>query len=148
MTALPVAVAGDLEKEGEFRVASGAAIPKLGKIKMRSTDESGVARSIRGHITEVAKPLLSAAEVSRKWDFLLFEDGRILFGTNFLCCLGDPSDFEKSQSSESSWQEHQILPRTQPVQCVRAHWRCHAGACTGRTSRGELDQTWRNGDRD
>ena len=65
VTALPVAVAGDLplEKQGEFRVASGAVIPNLGKIKMKSTDESGVARSIRGHITEVAKPLLSAAEV-------------------------------------------------------------------------------------
>ena len=77
VTALPVAVAGDLplEKRGEFRVASGAVIPNLGKIKMKSTDESGVARSIRGHITEVAKPLLSAAEVSRRWDSLLFEDG-------------------------------------------------------------------------
>ena len=72
--ALLVAVAGDLllEKRGEFRVASGAVIPNLVKIKMKSTDESGLARSIRGHITEVGKPLLSAAEVSRRWDSLLF----------------------------------------------------------------------------
>ena len=79
VTALPVEVAGDLplENQGEFRVASGAVIPNLGKIKMKSTDESGVARSIRGHITEVAKPLLSAAEVSNRMDSLLFEDGGI-----------------------------------------------------------------------
>ena len=50
---------------------------------MKSTDESGVARSIRGHITEVAKPLLSAAEISRRWDSLLFEDGGILLERNF-----------------------------------------------------------------
>ena len=64
VTALPTAVAGDvpLEKRGEFRIASGAFISNLGKIKMKSTDESGVSRSIRGHITENAKPLLSAAD--------------------------------------------------------------------------------------
>ena len=35
VTALPIAVAGDLplEKRGEFRVASEAVIPNLGKIK-------------------------------------------------------------------------------------------------------------------
>ena len=84
MTALPVAVAGNLplEKRGEFRVASGAVIPNLGKIKMKSTDASGVARSSRGHITEVAKLLLSAAEDSRRWDSLLFEDGRIFLERN------------------------------------------------------------------
>ena len=75
VTALPTAVAGDvpLEKRGEFRIASGAFISNLGKIKMKSTDESGVSRSIRGHITENAKPLLSAAEVSKRWDSLLSE---------------------------------------------------------------------------
>ena len=89
VTALPVAVAGDLplEKRGEFRVASGAVIPNMGKIKMKSTDESGVARSIRGHITEVSKPLLSAAEVSKRWDSLLFEDGEILLERNFPVAL-------------------------------------------------------------
>ena len=129
MTALPVAVAGDLplEKHGEFRVASGAVIPNLGKIKMKSTDESGVARSIRGHITEVAKPLLSAAEVSRRWDSLLFKDGGILLERNSLCCFGGPSNFEKSQSLGSSWQEHQTLPRRKLAQRVRANWTCHSG---------------------
>ena len=64
VTALPVSVAGNLplEKRGEFRVASGAVFPNLGKIKMKSTDESRIGRWTRGHITEVAKPLLSAAE--------------------------------------------------------------------------------------
>ena len=147
VTALPVAVAGNLplEKQGEFLVASGAVIPNLGKIKMKSTDESGVARSIRGHITEVAKPLLSAAEVSRRWDSLLFEDGGILLERNSPVLLWRSDHFEKSQSLGSSWQEHQTLPRRKLVQRVRANWRCHAGACTSLASRGELDQTWRNG---
>ena len=76
-TALPIAIAGDLplEKCGEFRVASGATIPNLGKIEMKSTDESGIERTLRGNITEVSEPLLSAAEVSKRWDSLLFEDG-------------------------------------------------------------------------
>ena len=101
VTALPVAVAGDLplEKRGELRVASGAIIPNLGKIKMMSTDESGVARSLRGHITEVSKPLLSAAEVSKKWDFLLFEDGRNSLGTKLTCGVGSESNVEQTQMS-------------------------------------------------
>ena len=47
VTALPIAIAGDLplEKCGEFRVVSGAIIPNLGKIKMKSIDESGIERA-------------------------------------------------------------------------------------------------------
>ena len=80
VTALPIAIAGDLPLEicGEFRVASGAVIPNLGKIKMKSMDESGIERTVRGNIAEVSKPLLSAAEASKKWDSILFEDGGIL----------------------------------------------------------------------
>ena len=80
VTALPIAIAGDLplEKCGEFRVASGAVIPNLGKIKVKSMDESGIERTVRGNITEVSKPLLSAAEMSKRWESLLFEDGGIL----------------------------------------------------------------------
>ena len=80
VTALPIAIARDLplEKCGEFRVASGATIPNSGKIKMKSTDESGIERTLRGKITEASKPLLSAEEVSKRWDSLLFEDGGIL----------------------------------------------------------------------
>ena len=68
VTALPIAIAGDLplEKCGEFRVASGAVIPNLGKIKMKSMDENGIERTVRGNITEVSKPLLSAAEASKR----------------------------------------------------------------------------------
>ena len=89
MTALPIAVAGDLplEKRGEFRVASGAVIPNLGKIKMKSTDENGIERTLRGNITEVAKPLLSSAEVSKRWESLLFENGGILLERNTLVSL-------------------------------------------------------------
>ena len=60
--ALPIAIAGDLplKKCGEFRVASVATIPNLGKIKMKSTDESGIERTLRG------------------WDSLLSENEGIL----------------------------------------------------------------------
>ena len=80
LTALPIAIAGDLplEKSGEFQVASGAVFPNLGKIKMKSMDESGIDRTVRGNIEEVSKPLLSAAEASKRWDLILFEDGGIL----------------------------------------------------------------------
>ena len=50
----------------------------VGKIKMKSTDESGIERTLRGNITEVSQPLLSAAEVSKRWNSLLCEDGGIL----------------------------------------------------------------------
>ena len=107
VTALPVAVAGDplLQKRGEFRVASRAVIPNLEKIKMKSTDESGVARSIRGHITAERCGGLQEMGLSS------LRGRRNPFGTKFSCCLGGPSNFEKSQGLESSWQEHQTLPR-------------------------------------
>ena len=49
--ALPIAGAGDLplEKRGEFRVASGAVIPNLGKIKMIMVS--------RGHFEETSRKL-------------------------------------------------------------------------------------------
>ena len=132
VTALPVAVAGNLllEKRGEFRVASGAVVPNFGKIKMKSTDESGVARSIRGHITEVAKTAAECCGGLEEMGLPSLRGRRNPFGTKLSYCLGDPSNFEKSRSLESSWQEHQTSPRRQLVHCVRASWRCHAGACT------------------
>ena len=57
VTALPIAI---------------AVIPNLGKIKMKSMDESGTKRTVRGNITEVSKTLLSAAEASKRWDSVLF----------------------------------------------------------------------------
>ena len=63
-------------------MASGTAIPDLGNIKVKATDESGEQRMLHGHITEVAKPLLSAAEVSSRWDSYLFEDGGVLLERN------------------------------------------------------------------
>ena len=120
VTALPVA-AGDppLEKRVEFRVVSGAVSPNLVKIKMKSTDESGVSRSIRGHLTEVAKPLLSAAEVSRRWDSLFIEDGGILLERNSAVALEVRAILKKKSGLEWSWQEHQTLPRRQLAQRVR-----------------------------
>ena len=91
------------EPEGPVgvRVSSGAVIPNLGKIKMKSTDEGGVAMSIRSHITEFAKPLLSAAELSRRWDSSL-RGRRNPCETKFSCCFGGPSNFEKHKV----WNRH------------------------------------------
>ena len=54
---------------------------------MTSTDESGIERILRANITQVSKPLLSAAEVFKRWDSLLFEDGGILLERNTLVAL-------------------------------------------------------------
>ena len=78
-------------------MASGAVIPNLGKIEMKSMDESGIERTVRRNITEVSKPLLSAAEASKRWDSILFEDGGILLERRSPCCLRGPSNFEKAQ---------------------------------------------------
>ena len=131
VTGLPVSAGNlPLEKRGEFRVASGATIPNLGKIEMESTDESGIVKSIRGHVPEVAKPLLSAATENR-------------FGTTFSACSGGSSSVGETPSLELPLKEHQTLPRRQPVQRARASWRCQTRACTSRANRGRLDQNGR-----
>ena len=125
---------------------SGAAVTALlvADLLLEKRGEFRVARSIRGHITEVAKPPLRAADVSKRWDSLLFEDGGILSERNSPVAFEVRPILKKAQGLDSSWQEHQTLPRRQLVQRVCAMWRCHTRACI-RTSRGELDQTWRNG---
>ena len=143
VTALPIAVAGDLplEKRGEFRVASGTVILNVGKIKMKSTDESEIERTLRGNITEVAKPQLSAAEVSEGWDSLSKMEESCWNET--LLFLWKSSSGQ-AQSLESSWQEHQTLPRRELVR-VCASWRCHAGTFTGRAlSRMKVDDGHRD----
>ena len=142
VTALPIAIAGDLplEKCGEFRVASGAVILNVGKIDMKSMDESGIERTVRGNSTEDSRPLLSAAEASKRWDSILFEDGGILLERRSPVALEVRAILKMHKGLESSWQEHQALPRGQLVQCICENWRRHTGACTRRTSRGELDQ--------
>ena len=113
MTALPIAVAGDLplEKRGEFRVASGAVIPNLGKIRMKSTDENGIERTLRGNITEVAKTAAKFCRGLQKMRLSSLRKWRNLVGTKHSCCFGSSSSFGQAQSLESSWQEHQALHR-------------------------------------
>ena len=66
---------------------------------MTSTDESG-----RGNVTEVSKPLLSVAEVSKRWDSLLFQDGGILLERSSLVALEIRAVLAK-RSLESSCEE-------------------------------------------
>ena len=96
-----------LVKRGEFRVASAAVLPNLGKIKMQSTDESGIARSLRRHITEVAKLLLSAAEVSERRDSLLFEDGLILV---------DDRDHDEQDEADQPQELRRVSAARQPTE--------------------------------
>ena len=123
MTALPIAIAGDLplEKCGEFRVASGAVIPNLGKIKMKSMDESGIERTVRGNITEVSKQLLSAAKASKRWDSILFENGGILLERRSPVALEVRAILRKHKV----WNCHGKNMQGQLVQCMCANWRCH-----------------------
>ena len=65
-----------LVKRGEFRVVSRADILNLGKIKMKSTDESGRMKvELRGRFADTV-------EVSKRWASLLFEDGGIRLERN------------------------------------------------------------------
>ena len=79
-TAIPVEMAQGLPliQQGEFKVASGESIPNMGKIKMQMQDEYNQHRGVRGSVTHVRKPLLSAGEVSKNYDSYLFEDGGML----------------------------------------------------------------------
>ena len=129
-------VAGNLrlEKRVEFRVASGATIPNLGMIQMKSTDESGVERSIHGHITEVAKPLLSAAEVSKRWDSYLFQDGGIHLERNSPVALAVRARLAKHRVWKRQGRSIR-LHREGNLHNVHASWRCQTRACTGRANR-------------
>ena len=127
-----------LEKQGEFRVALGAVIHNLGMIKMKSTDESGVARSIRGHITEVAKPLVGAAEVSRRWDSLFVEDGGLLFWnafplllwrseqfgkiTEFGIVMARASDINEKETCTTRMRTGDVTPELTPVKPAGESW--------------------------
>ena len=67
-----------LHQQGTFRVASGATIPNLGRVMLPTIDAYGCSRRMKGNVTEVGKPLLSAGEVSKAYDSFLFRDGGIL----------------------------------------------------------------------
>ena len=80
VTALSVAMGEGLplHEQGEFRVASGMAIRNLGKVSLQTEDEYGIRRQLRGNVTEVSKPLLSAGQISKNYDAHIFEDGGVL----------------------------------------------------------------------
>ena len=133
VTALPIAVAGDLplEKRGEFRVASGQSLPIWAKSKC--------SRRMRGNRENTSRKHHGSCETAaeccgglQKMGLSSLRRWRNLVGTKRSCCFGNSISFGQAQSLESSCQEHQTLPRRQLVQCVCASWRCHARAGTGR----------------
>ena len=79
-TAFPIALAGEigLKKRGEFIVASGQGIPDYGRVRLNTIDENETPRRISGSVTEVHKPLGSAAEMSATHDSFILEAGGAL----------------------------------------------------------------------
>ena len=58
ITALPpkFAVEATGQTEHYYKTASGELIPDYGTTKLRGIDENGIARTLRGRVTEVHKP--------------------------------------------------------------------------------------------
>ena len=79
-TALPVSLVKgtELTKKGEFVVASGDTIANYGEAQLQVKDELGSVRKFRGSVTEVHKPLASAADLSKHHDTFLSESGGVL----------------------------------------------------------------------
>eukprot|EP00971_Amphidinium_carterae_P146208 2898371-Amphidinium_carterae.1 len=79
-TALPLELAEGmaLQQQGELTVASGSAIPNMGRIQLTTMDEQNICRRIKGNVTSVKKPLLSAGEASKNYDTYLFDDGGMM----------------------------------------------------------------------
>jgi len=77
VTALPVELAQgqELEKCGEFVVASGADIPNYGRYKFEAKDETGNHRRVKGSVTEVHKPLGAGCDLSVNHDTFIWSDG-------------------------------------------------------------------------
>ena len=65
----------ELRKRGEFIVASGEGIPDYGRVRLKTVDEYDTERKISGSVTEVHKPLGSAAEMSATHDALIWDNG-------------------------------------------------------------------------
>ena len=94
-TALPLEF-GDglaLRQVGEFKVASGDAIPNYGRVRFQSRDEAGLSRKLTGNVAQVHKPLGSAAEISRRHDAFIWEDGGALVPRNNPIALGLRKEF-------------------------------------------------------
>ena len=71
----------------------------MGKIKMKSTDESGIERIFRGNITEISKPLLSAAEGLQRMELSSLRRWRNLVGTKHSRCFWKFEQFWPSTKS-------------------------------------------------
>ena len=52
----------------EFRIASGATIPNLGRVVLPTVDVESFRRRLKGSVADVGKALLSAAEASKDYD--------------------------------------------------------------------------------
>ena len=68
--------------------ANGAGIPNYGKVNVRTVDEQNNQRMLRGSVSEVHKPLGSAAEMSKNHDVMLWEEGGVLIPKNGPIALG------------------------------------------------------------
>ena len=79
-TALPVRFAEGLpsQQRGEFRIASGATVPNLGRVVLPTMDVDSFRTRLEGSITEVGRPLLSAGEAGKAYDGCVFIGGNLV----------------------------------------------------------------------
>ena len=78
--AIPGYLAEDLnlEKVGEFVVASGSTIPNYGRVAFKIEDENGLKRGIKGSVTDVHKPLGGGSEISKNLDAYVWDTAGVL----------------------------------------------------------------------
>jgi hypothetical protein len=83
------------QKQGEFIVASGDTIPDYGRVQLQVEDEQGYLRGIKASVTEVHKPLGSAAEFAKSHDSFLWEDGGALVPKSHPIAIGMRKEWER-----------------------------------------------------
>ena len=96
-TALPVHMAEGLPliKKGSFTVANEEEIPDYGRVRVPSVDEKWLARGIAGNITEVHKPLASAAELAEHHDTFVWRSGGALVPRDSPIARGMRAEFQR-----------------------------------------------------
>ena len=76
-------------------MASGDTIPDYGRVQLRVEDEQGYLRGIKASVTEVHKPLGSAAEFAKSHDSFLWEDGGALVPKSHPVAIGMRKEWER-----------------------------------------------------
>ena len=76
-------------------MASGDTIPDYGRVQLQVEDEQGYLRGIKASVTEVHKPLGSAAEFAKSHDSFLWEDGGALVPKSHPVAIGMRKEWDR-----------------------------------------------------